>query len=652
MEKRQDPDKILAQIKNDESRKGTLKIFFGAVAGVGKTYAMLEAEKHRRKDGVDVVIGIVETHRRRETEALVEGFECLLRRTSVYKSVEIAEFDLEGALRRRPALILVDELAHTNAPGSRHAKRWQDVDELLKAGINVYTTLNVQHCESMNDLVAQITRVTVRETVPDSFLEKADEIELVDIPPEELLKRLGEGKVYLGEQAARAAEHFFRMGNLIALRQLALKYTSRNVDAKLRAYKDVHGISTVWKVGERFLVCISPNPQATKIIRAAKQIADELGAPWTVAYVEAFSAIVRDIDKERVQKMLRFAETAGATSVTLTGEDVVETIIAYCREKNIAKIVMGKPGKLRLRERLFGSFVDTLTRRCGEIDLYLISGEREETLPQESRHSLEAIPVRGIAWAFAVAGICTAVNMLLCPYLDSANLIMLYLSGIAWLAYGYGRRVAIIGTCVSVAAFDFFFIPPIYTFSVMDKGYVITFSVMLLVGLVIGSLTGRLRRQTQAMREREARTQVLYSLSRDLARSSIPEELFRILLAHVREYFKCPAVVFAETAGGTVAKAAAIGAEIGLSPKESEAAQWSWRHRTAAGKGTDTLAGAEGLYIPLVAAKDVVGVLGLYPEENKEYLHPDNRHVLEMFIRVHHHPPPPLSPYNRLRIPM
>jgi len=561
MEKRQDPDKILAQIKSDESRKGRLKIFFGASAGVGKTYAMLEAAGHRRRDSVDVVVGIVETHKRRETEALIEGLEVLPRSAQVYKNVSISEFDLDGALSRRPALILVDELAHTNAPGSRHAKRWQDVEELLEAGVDVYTTLNVQHCESMNDLVSQITRVTVRETVPDEFLEKADEIELVDIPPEELLKRLKEGNVYLGEQAERAAENFFRLGNLIALRQLALKYTSRSVDAKLRAYKDRHSISTVWKVGERFLVCISTNPQAAKLIRAAKQIAEELDAPWTVAYVEAFSAVVRDTDKARVQDMLRFAETAGASSVTLTGEDVAETIVAYCRENNIPRVVMGKPGKLRLRERLFGSFVDTLARRCGEIDLYLISGEREESMVHAPHVSMGAISVHGLYWTGAVVAVCTGINFLLSRFFDPANLIMVYLSGIAWLAYAYGRRAAVIGTCASIAAFDYFFIPPVYTFSVMDKGYLITFAVMLFVGLMIGGLTGRLRRQTLAMREREERTQVLYSLSRDLAGSSNPDELFRMLLSHVREHFKCPAVVFTETAGGQFLKTAAIGAE-------------------------------------------------------------------------------------------
>lgn len=633
MDDRPDPDKILKQVQTEESRRGKLKIFFGAVAGVGKTYSMLEEARHRKKDGVDVVVGVVETHKRSETEALLEGLEVLPRKAILYKNIEIKEFDLEAALKKRPALILVDELAHTNAPGSVHSKRWQDVEELLEAGINVYTTLNVQHCESMNDLVAQITRVIVHETVPDSFLEKADEIELVDIPPEELLKRLKEGKVYLGEQAELAAQNFFRLGNLIALRQLALKYTTRSVDNKLRAYKDIHTISTVWKVGEHFLVCISPNPRATKIIRAAKQIATDLGAQWTVAYVESFATLERVADKENINSMLLFAEKMGAQTVTLSGEDIAETIVSYARSKNISKIVMGKPGKPRLRELLFGSFIDKLARKCGEIDLYLISGEIEEELPKVQYVPMETFSWKGIFLAVAVVGACTIINKLLSPYLALANLIMVFLLGIAWLAFCYGRRVAIVGTLLSVASFDFFFIPPYYTFSVMEHEHVITFGVMLVVGLVIGSLTGKLRRQTIAMRLREQRTQVLYSLSKDLAKSSRPEELFQMLLTHIQDFFKCPAVIFTENQNKKIEILTAVGSGRDLALPEQETAGWSFQHKKPAGRGTETLSGSKGFYVPLVASQEIVGVLGVFPGESKEFLSPDNQHVLDIFIK-------------------
>jgi len=634
MDKRPDPDKLLEQIQAEVSKKGRLKIFFGAVAGVGKTYAMLEDAGHRKKEGVDVVIGIVETHKRPETEVLLEGLEIIPLKSVSYRNIEVKEFDLEAALKRRPALILVDELAHSNAPGSRHTKRWQDVEELLDAGISVYTTLNVQHCESVNDIVAQITKVIVRETVPDTFVEKADEIELIDIPTEELLKRLREGKVYLGEQAELAAWNFFRFGNLIALRQLALKYTSRSVDTRLRLFKDIHAISTVWKVGEHFLVCISSNPRAAKIIRAAKQIASDLGAQWTVVHVERPLAFEQNAeDKGQVAEMLHFAEKMGASTVTLSGEDVAETLISYARSKNISRIIIGKPGKPSLRETLFGSFIDKLTRKCGEIDLYLISGESEEEPPKTQYVPAKSFSWKGVLWAVFTIGLCTAIDKLLFSYLALANLIMVYLLGVAWLAFRYGRHISIIGTLLSIVSFDFFFIPPFYSFSVMDKEHLITFGVMLVVGLIIGSLTGRLRRQTIELRLREEKTRVLYSLSRDLAKSSRPDELFQIFLSHIQDFFKCPAAILVADSTKralTILTAISYGRE--LATKELAVASWVYEHRKIAGKGTDTFSGSEGLYVPLTGSQEIVGVLGVFPSDEEKFLSPDNFHTLEMFV--------------------
>jgi two-component system, OmpR family, sensor histidine kinase KdpD len=634
MDKRPDPDKLLKQIRAEDSGRGKLKVFFGAVAGVGKTYAMLEDAGHRKREGVDVVIGIVETHKRSETEALLEGLEIIPLKSVSYRNIEVKEFDLEAALRRRPALILVDELAHSNAPGSRHAKRWQDVEELLDVGINVYTTLNVQHCESINDVVAQITKVIVRETVPDTFVERADEIELIDIPTEELLKRLREGKVYLGEQAEFAAGNFFRFGNLIALRQLALKYTSRSVDSKLQVYKDIHEISTVWKVGGHFLVCISTNPRAVKIIRAAKQIAADLGAQWTVAHVEGPSAFEQKAEAKRgVDEMLRYAEKMGANTVSLSGEDVADALITYARSKNISRIIIGKPGKPRLQELLLGSFIDKLSRKCGEIDLYLISGETDEETPRTQYVPTKSFSWKGVLWAVVVIGLCTVVDKLLFSYLALANLIMVYLLGVAWLAFRYGRRVSIIGTLLSIVFFDFFFIPPFYSFSVMNKEHIVTFGVMLVVGLIIGSLTGRLRRQTVGLRLREERTQVLYSLSRDLAKSSRPDELFQILLSHIQDFFKCPAVIFvADSANRALTILTAVSGGRELASKEQAVASWVYEHRKIAGKGTDTFSGSQGLYVPLTGSQEIVGVLGVFTSDEKQFLNPDNFHILEMFV--------------------
>jgi two-component system sensor histidine kinase KdpD len=634
MDKRPDPDKLLKQVQAENSKRGRLKIFFGAVAGVGKTYAMLEEARLRKKDGVDVVIGIVETHKRPETEILLEGLTIIPLKSISYKNIEVKEFDLEAAFKRRPALMLVDELAHSNAPGSRHAKRWQDVEELLDSGINVYTTLNVQHCESVNDIVAQVTKVIVRETVPDTFVERADEIELIDIPTEELLKRLKEGKVYLGEQAELATLNFFRFGNLIALRQLALKYTSRSVDTRLRLFKDVHAISTVWKVGEHFLVCISSNPRAAKIIRAAKQIASDLGAQWTVVYVERPSAFEQNAkDKGRVAEMLHFAEKMGASTVTLSGENVAETLISYARSKNISRIIIGKPGKPSLREILFGSFIDKLTRKCGEIDLYLISGESKEEPPQTQYVPMKSFSWKALLWAVLIIGLCTVVDKLLFSYLALANLIMVYLLGVVWLAFRYGQFISIVGILLSIAFFDFFFIPPFYSFSIMDEEHFVTFGVMLIIGLIIGSLTGRLRQQTIELRLREENTRVLYSLSRDLAKSSRPDELFQIFLSHIQDFFKCPAVIFVVNPTNkalTVLTAISSGRE--PASKEQVVAAWVYEHCKIAGKGTDTFSGSEGLYVPLIGSQEIVGVLGIFPSNEKQFISPDNFHILEMFV--------------------
>lgn len=634
MDKRPDPDKLLEQIQAESSKRGRLKIFFGAVAGVGKTYAMLEQARLRKKEGVDVVIGIVETHKRPETEALLEGLETIPLKSVSYREIRISEFDLEAALKRRPALILVDELAHSNAPGARHSKRWQDVEELLDSGINVYTTLNVQHCESVNDVVAQVTKVIVRETVPDTFVEKADEIELVDIPTEELLKRLKEGKVYLGEQAELATLNFFRFGNLIALRQLALKYTSRSIDTRLRLFKDVNAISTVWKVGEHFLVCISSNPGAVKIIRAAKQIASDLGSQWTVVYVERPSAFERNSkDKGQVAEMLHFAEKMGASTETLSGEDVAETLISYARSKNISRIIIGKPGKPSLREILFGSFIDKLTRKCGEIDLYLISGESEEEPPKTQYVPVKSFSWKGIFWAVFIIGLCTAINKLLFPYLALANLIMVYLLGVVWLAFRYGQFISIVGMFLSIALFDFFFIPPFYSFSIMDEEHFVTFGVMLIIGLIIGGLTSRLRQQTIELRLREENTRVLYSLSRDLAKSSRSDELFQIFLSHIQDFFKCPAVVFVmNPANKVITVLTSISSGRELASKEQAVAAWVYEHCKIAGKGTDTFSGSEGLYVPLIGFQEIVGVLGIFPSDDKQFINPDNFHMLEMFV--------------------
>jgi len=631
MEERPNPDEILARVKAEEAHRGKLKIFFGAAAGVGKTYAMLEAARLAKKENIDVVAGYVETHKRVDTEALLEGLEILPPKIIQYKNVELKEFDIDAALIRNPALILVDELAHTNVPGSRHPKRWQDVEELLNKGVDVYTTLNVQHCETATDVVAQITGIMVRETVPDTLVEKADEIELVDLPTENLLKRLKEGKIYLGEMAQAAVQHFFQPGNLIALRQLALRYTAHNVDEKLLSYKHSHAVSKVWGARDRFLVCISSSPSAIRLIRAGKRIASDLGVEWNVVFVETTSQL-RQEDNSRVSEMLRTAEKMGAHVARLSGQDVAETIISYARVNNITKIIIGKPEKPNWRDFIFGSFFDKLARKCQEIDIYLLSGEVSEEPVKAPLIILPPFSWKNLGWTIGIVLLCTLINRALFLRLSSVNLIMVYLLGVTWTAFRYGRRLSLIASFLSVLTFDFFFVPPYFSFAVPDVQYIFTFIAMLAVGFAIAHLTGQLRRQTLVMRLRENRTQTLYSLSRDLSKSSYPDDLFKISLTHIEEFFKCRVVILVPDARKKLVARFGDVKELELMPNEITVAQWAYENKKTAGKDTDTLPGSKGIYLPFIGAEKTVGVVGIFPAEDKQFVDPEQLHMFEMFV--------------------
>jgi len=629
---RPNPDELLANIKAQEDSRGKLKIFFGAVAGVGKTYSMLEEAQHKKKEGLDIVIGYVEPHKRPETEILLEGLEVIPPKIIQYKSVQLKEFDVDAALKRNPKIILVDELAHSNAQGSRHLKRWQDIEELLDKGIDVYTTLNVQHCESANDIVTHITGIKVHETVPDTFVDKANEIELIDLPSEDLLKRLKDGKVYLGQQAALAAHNFFQPGNLIALRQLALRYTSRNVDAKMQSYKKANSISKVWQVRDKFLVCISSNPNALQLIRAGKRISSEVGVEWIVACVETPIALSLE-DKNRISEMLRFAESLGAEVITLIGQDVAETLISYARSKNITKIIVGKPGKKKLREIFFGSVIDELSRKCKDIDLYLLSEDTQAEKIKSSKIVLDIFPWKGLVSTISLITICTIINKFLFSYLELVNLVMIYLLVVTLIAFLYGRRMSMISSFLSVVCFDYFFIPPYFSFAVGDFEYIITFVIMLSVGFVIGHLTGQLRRQTILMRNREDRMQALYALNKKLAQSSYPDELFKIVHNHIQEFFKCETIVFIPDAKKKLTVLVGKTKDTDLYLKEESVAQWVYEHKKVAGKNTDTLPGVKGIYLPFIGLEKTVGVIGVFTTQDRQFLDPEQFHMLELFVK-------------------
>jgi two-component system sensor histidine kinase KdpD len=548
-----------------------------------------------------------------------------------YRGTSLRELDLDGALARHPALILVDELAHTNAAGSRHAKRWQDVVELLDAGIDVYTTMNVQHVESLNDVIAKITGVVVRETVPDSVLEQADDVELIDLPPDDLLERFREGKVYVPDQAQEAIRNFFRKGNLIALRELALRRTADRVDEQMQVYRREHSIEKVWPVTERLLVCVNASPLSARLVRATKRMADRLDAPWIAAYVETPTQLsMPQEDKDRVVQTRRLAEQLGAETVTLSGRTMSEAILGFAHDRNVTKIIVGKPRRTGWKRLLLGSIVDALVQGSGDIDIEVISGEREDATPI-APVGRRAVPTEWAAygWATAVVALASGVAWLTLPFFELANLVMVYLLGIVVVATRYGRGPSLVSSVLSVAALDFLFVPPVYTFAVTDVRYVFVFAVMLVVGLVISSLAARIRTQADAASQRERRTAALYAMSRELASTRGVETLLTIAVRHISEVFRSHVVVLLPGTGGSLD--AWSGGQFTLDANELGVARWVHEHHQPAGLGTATLPGASALYLPLQAPRGPVGVLGVRSPDGHAFDAPDQLHQLETF---------------------
>jgi two-component system sensor histidine kinase KdpD len=636
-DRRPDPEALLAYAKAEERKKGRgkLRIFLGAAPGVGKTYSMLEAAQARLAEGLDVVAGVVETHGRLETEALLQNLEVLPRRQIDYKGITLEEFDLDEALARQPALLLVDELAHTNAVGSRHAKRWLDVKELLDRGINVYTTLNIQHLESFNDVIAQITGVVMRETVPDSMLEEADSLVLVDLPPDDLLIRLKEGKVYVPQQAEWATQNFFQMGNLIALRELALRITADRVNAQVLVYRQGQAVQTTWPTAERLLVCIGPSPTSAKLIRATKRMAAGLRAEWFAVYVEDPKMLrLPEAERNRAVFNLRLAEQLGAETITLRGRRIAEEIVNFARQKNITKIVAGKPIRPRWKDILFGSPVDELVRLSGEIDVYVITGE-----PGEQRESTSVAQPKTIPWPDYELGLlyfilANGLSLLMYPHFDLSNLIMVYLVGVMVTAIHCGRGPAILISLLSVLAFDFFFVPPRFTFAVADTQYIVTFAVMFLVALVISHLTALIRQQAEAARSQERQTAAMHALSRQLASTRGVEKILQVAVKHISEIFGSQvAALLPDEKGGLQVAAGDLTVFKKDIIKELSVAQWTYKAGQMAGWGTQTLPTAEILYVPLQAANAASGVLALRPRDAERLLLPEQLHLLESLAK-------------------
>ncbi len=632
-ESRPDPDALLARVEAEERQKtrGKLKIFLGYAAGVGKTYAMLEAAQSRKAEGVDVVAAVVETHGRPETESLLRGLEEIPRKQIEYRGVKLFEMGLDAVLARKPQLALVDEHAHTNAPGSRHLKRWQDIEELLNAEIDVYTTLNIQHLESFREIIAQVTGVVQRETVPDRVLDDASEIEVVDLPPEELVQRLREGKVYIPEQAALAMERFFESGNLIALREITLRRAANRVDEQMREYLATYATPEIWPVSERLLVCVSGGPNSERVIRTARRLAEELKTEWYALYVEtAKDDRMTQENRERIWRELRLAESLGAKEVrTLSVDSAPDGVIDYARKNKITKIVVGRPTRPRWREWLRGSFVDQILRMSKEIDVYIVRDA--EFMKIETPAPLQTFPVPWHSYLYSVLLVAgaTVASIITLHLLSPTNMIMFYLLAVVVASLRLGLKPALFTAFLGVVAFDFFCIPPHYSFAVADPQYLITFAGLLTVGAVVSTLVSRARRQTEIIKVRESQTAALYALSKDLASAVSLDDILDTIIRHASAILHAQIAILLPEGETLTLRASSPGFSLG--EKEKSVAVWTFRNGKMAGKGTETLSSASLLYVPLQTGDRVIGVMGLEMKSSEEGMAPERRRILEAF---------------------
>jgi len=625
-EDRPSPEALLAEARREG--RGRLKIFLGAAPGVGKTYAMLQAAHERRREGIDVVAGVIETHRRAETEALVVGLERLPPRWIEYRGRAFPELDLDALLTRRPGLALIDELAHTNIPGARHVKRWQDVEELLAAGIDVFSTLNIQHLESINDVIEQIAGIKVRETLPDGVLAGADEIELIDLPPQDLIKRLEDGKVYLPEQARRAIGHFFSPGTLTALRELALRHAAERVDRQMIDYMRAHAIAGPWPARERILVCLDSSADAERLTRVAKRAAARRGAAWVAATVETAQAdFASEADKDRMAAALRLAAQLGGETAILQGDDVAATLLAYARDHNCTQIMIGR-ARRRWLPRLGGSVTDRLIARAGGLTVILVGGE-EDLRPRPSPHRRAPGPGwRGYGVALLAAVTATGIGWLIDLALPIANISVAYLLAVTIVAMRAGLRPAILASFVCFFAFNFFFTEPRWSFSISDSQNILTVVIFLIAAVIVSKMAARLRARIETSRESARRTATLYDFSRKVAAAATQDDVLWAVVHHVAATIHGRSLVLLPGEAG-LAIAAGYPPEDHLDDKSAAAAAWAWSHARPAGRGSATLPAADWLFLPLATGRGAVGVLGVQTGSGGERPPPDSLRLIE-----------------------
>ncbi|MBL8872702.1 MAG: sensor histidine kinase KdpD [Planctomycetaceae bacterium] len=640
-QERPSPEQMLARIRSDASAPvtttagGQLRLFFGYAAGVGKTYAMLQAAQTLKRDGHDVVIGYVEPHERPETQALTEGLESIPCQKILYRGSTLKEFDLDATLARKPEYVLVDELAHSNASGCRHLKRWQDVEELLAAGIHVFTTLNVQHIESLNDVVSEISGVHVRETVPDAILQRADEITLIDVSPDELLERLRQGKVYVPQQAAFALERFFRKNNLVALREMALRRAADHVHDDVEVARLGSAANRPWPTNERLLVCVGPSPTSARVVRAAKRLADRLHAPWIALHIESsHSSQWTEEARNQLHRNLKLAESLGGEVVQVSGEDIAQELLAYASSRNVTKLVVGKTGETQQRWwRNRQSLVDRLLRNSENMDVIVVRGVEEPRATQSLWNSYHDRPsvFRWIEAGLALSVATTLALAMNVAGFSEANLVMVYLLSVIVIAARSGTTPSIVASTAAVLVFDIFFTEPYYRITVYDSQYLITFAVMLVVGLLASTLTSRIHRQAETARKNERRAESLYRLSRRLVRSSKTTELLTEAEKIVSEVFDAHAVIYLPNQNRQVRPVFGHVASFAASAKEFATAQWVLDNNEPAGAGTNTLPSTEALYLPLSTPDNVAGVMAVQPSNPKQPLSFDARQLLETY---------------------
>jgi two-component system, OmpR family, sensor histidine kinase KdpD len=636
-EQRPSPEALLEAARREESRAGKLKIFVGAAPGVGKTYEMLQSAHARIKAGADVVVGVVETHGRAETEALLAGLEVLPRKRLTYKEQTIEEMDLDALIARRPQIALVDELAHTNAPGSRHPKRYLDVEELLSQGIDVYTAVNIQHIESLNDVVAQITHVRVRETVPDKVFDRADAIELIDLTPDDLIQRLKEGKVYVPKQAERALEHYFSPGNLTALRELALRRTAERVDEQLLTHMQANAIAGPWAAGERILVCLSEDPRAAGLVRYTKRLADRLHAPWTAISIETRRSLqLTDEQRDRLADTMRLAEALGAETLTIpgVGRRIADDVIHFAQANNVTQIIIGKSTRSWWFELMRGSVVHDLVRRAGNISVNVIAGDEQGVAKAAVQTAVRQEPfnLRPYLMALLFVAIGLAVASFIRPLFGGIeNVDLVFLTAVVSVAARYGLWPSLLASVTASLCYNFFFLPPVYTFTITDPTNIAAFFFFMLIALLVSNVAARVRSQADTAIGRVRTTESLYAFSRKLAGTATLDDVLwatayqNALMLKVR-------VVLLLPEDGVLTVKAGYPPEDQLDQADLAAANWAWDNDRPAGRGSDTLPGAKRLFLPMRTGRGAIGVIGIDDDRTGPLLTPDQRRLLDALV--------------------